>query len=224
MACEEKGTTPSIVIRNLMKSYCGLCLVLFIVSLSFARDMKDSTYSTEQILSYFYSKTFFGIKALFPDIKSSVGVRQALWQTGAQDSTDYIYADHSNTRLEAKVEIPILDVSYLKDRSKDKDELRAFVMKSLSKILAAQKSVQVLETRSSSLKTRLEYLRNQVSLKLVNKADLFPVEDQFYSVQAQLYDSQSTLEQRIIDLAVIAGNDWLEAYRMIVKWDSKLFD
>jgi len=224
MACEEKGTTPSIVIRNLMKSYCGLCLVLFIFSLSFARDMKDSTYSTEQILSYFYSKTFFGIKALFPDIKSSVGVRQALWQTGAQDSTDYIYADHSNTRLEAKVEIPILDVSYLKDRSKDKVELRAFVMKSLSKILAAQKSVQVLETRSSSLKTRLEYLRNQVSLKLVNKADLFPVEDQFYSVQAQLYDSQSTLEQRIIDLAVIAGNDWLEAYRMIVKWDSKLFD
>lgn len=224
MACEEKGATPSIIIRNLMKSYCGLCLVLAFFSVSFSRDLKDSTYTTDQILTYFYSKTFLGIKALMPDFKASVGARHSLWQTGAQDSTDYVYSDHSNTRLEAKVEIPILDVSYLKDRSKDKDELRAFVMKSLSKILAAQKSVNVLDTRSSGLKTRLEYLRNQVTLKLVNKADIFPVEDQFYMIQTQLYESQSILEQRIIDLAVIAGNDWLEAYKMIVKWDGKLFD
>lgn len=224
MACEEKGTTPSIVIRNLMKSYCGLCLVLVFVSFSFSRDSKDSTFSTDQILSYFYSKTFLGLKSIVPDLKASLGARHSLWQTGSQDSTDYIYADHSNTRLEAKVEIPILDVSYLKDRSKDKDELRAFVMKSLSKILAAQKSVNILDTRSGGLRTRLEYLRNQVTLKLVNKADIFPVEDEFYAVQSQLYDAQSTLEQRIIDLAVIAGNDWLEGYKMIVKWDGKLFD
>jgi hypothetical protein len=224
MACSEKGTTPSIVIRNLMKSYCGLCLVMFVVFQSFAFDSKDTTFSTEKILSYFYSKTFLGIKGLMPDLKASIGARHSLWQTGAQDSTDYIYADRSNTRLEAKIDIPILDVSYLKNRSKDKDELRAFVMKSLSKILAAQKSVNILETRSSGLRTRLEYLRNQVTLKLLNKSDIFPIEDEFYAILTQLYESQSTLEQRIIDLAVIAGNDWLEAYKMIVKWDGKLFD
>jgi hypothetical protein len=224
MACEEKGSTPSIVIRNLMKSYCGLCLVLVFVSLSFSRDSKDSTYSTEQILSYFYSKAFLGIKAIVPDIKASVGARQSLWQTGSQDSTDYVYADRANTRLEARIDIPLLDVSYLKDRSKDKDELRAFVMKSLSKILAAQKAVNILETRSSSLKTRLDYLRGQVAIKIINKSELFAVEDQFYSVQTQLYESQSTFEQRVIDLAVIAGTDWLDAYNMVVKWDAKLFD
>lgn len=224
MVCEEKGSTPSIVIRNLMKSYLGLCFVLLFVSFPFARSNNDSTYSTDQIITYFYSKTFFGIKAVFPDIKASVGARQSLWQSGAQDSTDFLYTDRSNTRLEAKIEIPILDVSYLKDRSKDKNELRAFVMKSLSKILAAQKSVKILEIRSSSLNTRLDYLRNQITLKLINKADIFPVENEFYSIQSQLYESQSTLEQRIIELAVISGNDWLEAYKMIIKWDTKLFD
>jgi len=223
MICNEKGTTPSIVIRNFMKSYCGLCFVLLFISFPFARETKDSTYSTDQIISYFYSKTFFGIKAI-PDLKASVGARHSLWQSGSQDSSDFLYTDHSNTRLEAKIEIPILDVSYLKDRSKDKNELRAFVMKSLSKILAAQKSVKILEIRSNSLNTRLDYLRNQVSLKLVNKSDMFPVENEFYAIQTQLYESQSTLEQRIIELAVIAGNDWLEAYKMIIKWDTKLFD
>jgi hypothetical protein len=222
MACGEKGATPSIIIRNLMKSYCGLCLILFVFSTSIFAS-QDTTYSTEQILSYFYSKTFSGIKAIIPDMKASIGARHSLWQTGALDSTDYIYADRSNTRLEARVEIPILDISYLKDRSKDKNELRAIVMKSLSKILAAQKTVNILETRSSALKLRLEYQRNQVALKLINKSDMFSLEDAFYTVQSQLYESQSTLEQRIIDLAVIAGNDWLEVYKMIVKWDTKLF-
>jgi hypothetical protein len=224
MACESKGATPSIVIRNLIKSYLGLCFVLLFVSFPFARSSNDSTYSTDQIITYFYSKTFFGIKAIVPDLKASVGARHSLWQSGSQDSSDFFYTDHSNTRLEAKIEIPILDVSYLKDRSKDKNELRAFVMKSLSKILAAQKSVKILEIRSSSLNTRLDYLRNQITLKLLNKADIFPVENEFYSIQSQLYESQSTLEQRIIELAVISGNDWLEAYKMIIKWDTKLFD
>jgi hypothetical protein len=220
--CHEKGATPSLVMRNLMKSYCGLCLILALFSISFARGSGDSSYTTEQILSYFYSKTF-GLKSLVPDLKSSVALRHSLWQTGSYDSTDYIYADRSTTRLEARVEMPILDVSYLKDRSKDKDELRAFVMKSLSKILAAQKSVNVLESRLSAINRRLEYLRTQATLKLVNKSDIFPVEDEFYNVQTQLNEAQSTLEQRIIDLAVIAGNDWLDAYNIIVKWDGKLF-
>lgn len=223
MVCEGKGATPSIVIRNLMKSYCGLCLVLLFISNSFSRVPLDSAYSTEQILSYFYSKTFHG-KAVIPDIKASFGARHSLWQTGAQDSTDYVYADRSTTRLEAKVDIPILDMSYLKDRSKYKNELRAFVMKSLSKILAAQKAVDILETRSSALKSRLDYQRNQVALKLINKSDLFSIEDQFYTVQTQHCESQSILEQRIIDLAVIAGDDWLAAYKMILRWDSKLFN
>lgn len=223
MACEEKGATPSIVIRNLMKAYCGLCLVLVVFSNSYSLNTSDSTYSTEQILSYFYSKSF-SVKSVLPDIRASIGARHSLWQTGSLDSTDYVYADRSNTRLEARIEIPVLDISYLRDRSKDKNELRAFVMKSLSKILAAQKAVNVLETRSGSLKSRLEYQRNQVALKLINKSDLFSIEDAFYNVQSQLYESQSVLEQRIIDLAVIAGNDWLECYKMIVRWDTKLFD
>lgn len=223
-ACHEKGATPSLVMRNLMKSYCGLCLLLMIFTFSVtAGTQKKITYTTEQILDYFYSKTF-DIKSHVPNIRSSLGMRHSLWQTGDKDSTDYVYADHSNTRLEARIEIPILDIGYLRDHSKEKVEFRAFVMKSLSRILAAQKSVAILEKRSGLIKTRLRYLKNQANLKLVNKSDMFPVEDNLFAVQSQLFEAQSTLEQRIIDLSVIAGNSWLEAYRMIIKWDGELFD
>lgn len=223
-ACRDKGATPSIVLRNLMKSYCGLCLILVFCGFHiFAATTKDSVYTTDQLLSYFYGKSF-GLPSVIPDLKSSVAVRHSLWQSGSQDSTDYVYADHSNTRLEAKVEIPILDLKYLKDRSKDKIEFRAFFMKSLSKILAAQKNVDGLASRAGTVRVRLDYLKTQMSLKLANKSEIFPIEDELYAIQAQQNEAQSVLEQRIIDLAVVAGNEWYEAYHMILKWDGRLFN
>jgi hypothetical protein len=221
-ACSDNGATPSLVIRNFMKNYCGLCLLLALITSATAGEISHQTFSADQLLSYFYVKSF-NLATAVPPIKTSLAIRHSLWQTGEQDSAEYVYHDLSNTRLEARLDIPILDLAYLRDRSKDKDELRAFVMKSLSKILAAQKSVSILSSRAFALSARIDYLKNQVNLKLVNKSELFPVEDQLYSVQSQLYDAQSTLEQRIIDLAVIAGNDWQYAYTMVIKWDGKLF-
>ena len=222
--CRDNGQTPSIVLRNLLKSYCNLVLILFLAgSVMAGQSPKPDTtkVTTTQLIDYFTSKAF-GAKSILPNLKASAAVRHAFWQTGDQDSTDYAYTDRSNTRLEARLDIPILDISYLRDRSKDKIELRAHVMKSLTKILAAQQTTNLLQVRLNTIRSRLDYLRNQVNIKLINKSDLFPVEDQFYNVQAQLFEGQSTLDQRIIDLAVIAGNDWPDAYRMIARWDGVL--
>lgn len=218
--CRDKNMTPSIVIRNLMKSFCGLCLILALTL--HAAETPSKSYSTDDIFSYLCSKAY-GITSTVPDFKLTASARQSLWNTGQRDSTDYIYLDRSTTRLEARLDVPILDLGYLRDRSRDKVELRSHVMKSLSKILAAQKTVKVLEERASALRTRVSYTQNQVNLKLANKNDLFPIEDQFYSVQTQLFEAQSTLDQRIVELASVAGGDWKEAFTMIQKWDGNLF-
>jgi hypothetical protein len=216
----EKNMTPSLVIRSLMKSFCGLCLLLAFTLQ--AAETPSKTYSTPDLISYFEGKVF-SATTLLPGFKTTASVRHSLWETGGRDSTDYIYADHSNTRLEARIDIPLLDLSYLRDRTRDKNELRSMVMKSLTRILAAQKTVAVQTERLNGLSARLSYTRTQVTLKLANKSDLFPLEDQFYNLQAQLFESQATLDQRIIELASIAGDDWKEGYTMITKWDGKLF-
>ena len=218
--CRDKNMTPSLVIRNLMKSFCGLCL-LFVFTIQ-AAETSSKTYSTEDIFSFLCSKAY-GITSNVPDFKLTASARQSLWNNGQRDSTDYIYLDRSTTRLEARLDIPILDLGYLRDRSRDKVELRSHVMKSLSKILAAQKTTKVLEERASALRARVTYTQNQVNLKLANKNDLFPLEDQYYNVQTQLFESQSTLDQRIVELATVAGADWKEAFTMIQKWDGNLF-
>jgi hypothetical protein len=184
---------------------------------------KDSLFTTAQIMGYLQDKAF-GITKSIPNIKGTVGARHALWQTGASDPiNDFVYSDYSNTRLEAKIEIPIFDLSYLRSRDKEKLEHRAFVLKSLSKILAAQKAVLVTETRLSTVRQRREYINNQVNIKLANRSDLFAIEDNIFTLQTQLFEAQSTLEQRVIELAMLAENDWPEAYRMIIKWDGVLF-
>ena len=184
---------------------------------------KDSLYTTAQIMTYLQDKAF-GITKAIPNVRGTVGARHALWQAGATDPIDnFTYSDYSNTRLEAKIEIPIFDLSYLRNRDKEKLEHRAFVLKSLSKILAAQKAVLVTETRLSTVRQRRDYVNTQVNLKLANRSDLFTIEDNIFALQTQQFEAQSTLEQRVIELAMLAENDWPEAYRMIIKWDGVLF-
>jgi hypothetical protein len=172
------------------------------------------------------SKVFAGgLAASIPNVKGVVGARHSLWQSGTNDSiADFVYSDFSNTRLEAKIEIPIFDLSYLRNRDREKHEHRAFVMKGLSRILAAQKAVALIEGRIGTVRERRKYTETQINLKLANRTDLFAVENEIYSQQAQLYEAQSTLEQRIIELAMLADKDWYEAYTMIIKWDGVLFE
>jgi len=208
------------------QTYCVLSIAILLLSPAAsypASQQQDKPVTTDQIVSFLFSKAF-GFKTVLSDAKTSFSARQALWQQGDEDSTDYIYRDRSNTRLEVRLDVPIFDLSYYRDRSKEKRECQAFIMKSLSKILAAQKSVNTLEARVSVLNSRHKYLHGQVKLSLANKTALFTVEDQLLSTQSQLYEAQSTLEQRIIDLAILAGNHWEEAYDMIIKWDGKLFE
>jgi len=208
------------------RTHCVFCVVvcLFAATGAAAAPKPDSSYTTAQILSYLQDKAFGGFAKRVPGARGTVGARHTLWQAGAADSIDnFTYTDHSNTRLEARIEIPIFDLGYLKNRDREKLEHKAYVMKSLSKILAAQKAVKITEARIATVSQRREYVNTQVNLKLANRSDLFGVEDNLFSLQSQLYEAQSTLEQRAIELAVIAENDWLEAYRMIIKWDGVLF-
>jgi len=226
--CHDQEKTPSLVLRNLMETFCGFCLVLCILSPCAALAKTDSTgntvYTTEQIMSYLQNKTFGGLAKNVPAARGTVGARHALWQTGATDPiNDFVYSDYSNTRLEAKIEIPIFDLSYLNNRDKEKSEHRAFVLKSLSKILAAHKAVGVTEARITTVRKRHEYVSKQIELKLANKSDLFAIEDNLYSLQAQLSNELSDYEQQVVDLATLAKNDWQEAYQMIIKWDGVLF-
>jgi len=98
------------------------------------------------------------------------------------------------------------------------------VMKHLSLILAAQKHVMVIENSISANRKRRTEIEKQIEAKVAYRTDLAPIEDKSYTLQSQLYETQSTLEQRVIELAVLAEEDWLEAYRMIIKWDGKLFE
>jgi len=243
--CRDKGTQPSAILRNLIKQYCGLCLTLFVPAVlsvlflsptltSAQTDSKGvtrnaptgtaTTYTTDQIMKYLQEKSFSGLSKNIPNARGTIGARHALWQAGASDNfDDFTYTGHSNTRLEARIEIPIFDLSYLRNKDKEKLEHRAFVMKSLSRILAAQKSVNIIETRITTVRQRREYMNTQVNLKLANRSDLFGIEDNLFSLQSQLFESQSTLEQRVIELAMLAESDWLEAYNMIIKWDGILF-
>jgi hypothetical protein len=218
--------TREVGIMNRAKSFCGLCCILyfFTAGSAAATPKPDSTYTTAQILSYLQGKVFTALSTV-PNVKGSVGARHSIWQTGTTDSiTDFVYSDFSNTRLEAKIEIPIFDLSYLRNKNNEKLEHRAFVMKSLSQILAAQKSVTGIESRIATLRARHKYTTEQINLKLANRTDLFNYENEIFAQQTLLYEAQSTLEQRIIDLAILAGRDWLEAYAMIIKWDGVLFD
>jgi hypothetical protein len=210
---------------NRLKSFGGLCAILYLfIAGNAAATPKDSTYTTAQILSYLQSKVFGALSAV-PNVKGSVGARHSIWQTGAADSiTDFVYSDYSNTRLEAKIEIPIFDLSYLRNKDREKIEHRATVMKGLSRILAAQKTVTNTENRISTIRARYKYTSEQVTLKLANRTDLFNYENEIFAQQTLLYEAQTTLEQRIIDLAMLAGKDWIEAYQMIIKWDGILFD
>jgi len=236
--CRDKGMNTSAVMRNLIKQFCGLSLVLFVLFVpavlsvlflspapTHAQTKPDTTtYTTDQIMKYLQDKSFSGLSKNVPNARGTIGARHALWQAGSSDNIeDFTYTGHSNTRLEARIEIPIFDLSYLRNKDKEKLEHRAFVMKSLSRILAAQKSVNIIETRIATVRQRREYMNTQVNLKLANRSDLFGIEDNLFSLQSQLFESQSTLEQRIIELAMLAESDWLEAYKMIIKWDGILF-
>jgi hypothetical protein len=227
--CQDQDRKPSLVLRNFMKSFCGLCLILAVLLLSptaatAQAQQKDTSYTTDQIMAYLQSKAFGGLGKNVPGAKGTIGARHALWQTGASDPiNDFVYSDYSNTRLEAKIEIPIFDLSYLRNKDREKLEHRAFVMKALSKILAAQKAVKVTENQIFTMNQRRDYINNQVNLRIANRSDIFPIEDKLFSLQSQLFEAQSTLEQRVIELAILAENDWQEAYRMIIKWDGILF-
>lgn len=221
--CEDDGKSVSKVLRNMVKAYLGLCLVLFLSSSAFSAGRDTSTtYSTEDIVSFIFSKAF-GFSSIVPDAKTTFSARHSLWEMSDRDSSRAVYLEDPSTRLELRLDIPILDISHYKDRSRQKRESHAFILKSLSRILAAQKTVNTLRNRISVLNSRLDYLKNQVKLSLANKTDLFSIEDQVLAAQSQLYDAQSSLEQRIINLAIVAGNHWQEAYTMIIKWDGKLF-
>jgi hypothetical protein len=221
--CEDDGKSVSKVIRNMVKAYLGLCLVLFLSASAYpAGKDTSSTYSTEDIVSFLFSKAF-GFTSIVPDAKTTFSARHSLWEMSERDSSGTVYLQDPSTRLELRLDIPILDISHYKDRSRQKRESHAFILKSLSRILAAQKTVNTLQNRIGVLNSRLSYLKNQVKLSLANKTDLFSIEDQILAAQSQLFDAQSSLEQRIIDLAIVAGNHWQEAYTMIIKWDGKLF-
>lgn len=223
ITCEKNNANPSKVLRNFMRAYCGHFILFLIVAASAcsAAQPSDTSYSTDQILSYFFTKTF-DLQSNIPDFKSSIGARHTLWQTGSPDNSTSP-TDLANTRLEAKIEIPIFDYSYMRGRDKEKIALRASVMKLLSSILSAQKIVNLLEVRCGAARNRIEYTKTQTQLKLANKTDVFPMEDAFYNSESQLYEAQSQLEQRIIDLALLAGEEWQTAYGLIIKWDGKLF-
>jgi hypothetical protein len=227
--CKAQGKTKSKVLQNLIEDYCGLCLFFALTAAAMLSPVlaqpKDSSFTTEQILAYLQSKAFGGLTSHIPNIRGTANARQTIWQTGASDPIDdFVYADYSNTRLEAKIEIPIFDLSYLRNRDKEKLEHRTFVMKALSKILAAQKAVSLLETRIGTVRQRRDYMNTQVNLKLANRSDLFAIEDNLFSLQSQLFEAQSTLEQRVLELATLAENDWQKAYWMIIKWDGVLID
>jgi hypothetical protein len=186
---------------------------------------KDSVFTSEQILSYLYKKSFGGVENLVPNVRGTVGAKQSLWQQDkAPASANYVYAEPWKTRLEANIEIEVFNFSYSRNRDKEKNEFRAYVMKHLSQILAAQKLVMVLENSIGTNRKRRGELEKQIEAKIAYRADLAPLEDRMYSLQSQLYEAQSTLEQRVIELAMQAEEDWIEAYRMIIKWDGKLFD
>jgi hypothetical protein len=185
---------------------------------------KDSVYTSEQILNYLYKKSFGGVENLVPNVRGTVGAKQSLWQQDKAPAANYVYAEPWKTRLEANIEIEVFNFSYSRNRDKEKNEFRAFVMKHLSQILAAQKHVMVLENSIGANRKRRGELEKQIEAKIAYRADLAPLEDRMYSLQSQLYEAQSTLEQRAIELAMLAEEDWLEAYRMIIKWDGKLFD
>ena len=221
--CDDDGKSVSKVLRNMVKAYLGLCLVLFLSSVAFPVVSDSSrTYSTKDIVSFLFSKAF-GFTSIVPDAKTTFSARHSLWEMNDRDSSGAVYLQDPNTRLELRLDVPIFDISHYKDRSRQKRESQAFILKSLSRILAAQKTVNTLENRISVLNARLSYLKNQVKLSLANKTDLFSIEDQLLAAQSQMFDAQSSLEQRIIDLAIVAGNHWQEAYNMIIKWDGKLF-
>jgi len=186
---------------------------------------KDSSYTTEQVLTYLQKKAFDGVENLVPNVRGTVGAKQSLWQDKTPTGTgNYVYAEPWKTRLEANIEIEVFNFSYSRNRNKEKIDFRGFVMKHLSQILAAQKHVMVLENSIAALRKRRTDIEKQIDAKLAYRTDLIPLEERLFSLQSQLYEAQSTLEQRVIELAMQAEEDWLEAYKMIIKWDGKLFE
>jgi hypothetical protein len=186
---------------------------------------KDSCYTSEQILTFLYKKSFSGMENIVPNVKGTIGAKQSLWQDKTPSvANNYVYAEPWKTRLEANIEIEVFNFNYSRHRDKEKNDFRAFVMKHLSQILAAQKHVMVIENSMSANRKRRNDLEKQIDAKIANRTELTPFEDKSYTLQSQLYEAQSTLEQRVIELAVLAEEDWLEAYRMIIKWDGKLFE
>jgi hypothetical protein len=201
------------------------CLLVALAAVFIHGQAKDSSYTSEQILTFLYKKSFGGIENIVPNVKGTVGARQSLWQDKTPAaSNNYVYAEPWKTRLEANIEIEVFNFGYSRNRDKEKNDFRAFVMKHLSQILAAQKHVMVIENSISANRKRRNDLEKQIDAKITNRTELIPFEDKAYSLQSQLYEAQSTLEQRVIELAMLAEEDWLEAYRMIIKWDGKLFD
>jgi hypothetical protein len=175
--CQEQGTYPSGILRNLIRQYCGLCLALILAILlspapaaAQTQERADTTkYTTEQVMTYLQNKAFGGFARNVPNVRGSIGARHALWQGGAQ------------------------------------------------------KVVNVLENQLAVVRARRDYMNTQVNLRLANRSDLFGIEDNMFSLQARLFEAQSVLEQRVIELSMLAENNWLEAYNMIIKWDGILF-
>jgi hypothetical protein len=201
------------------------CLLTVLAAVSIHGQTKDSSYTSEQILTFLYKKSYGGVENVVPNVKGTVGAKQSLWQDKTPSGTNnYVYAEPWKTRLEANIEIEVFNFSYSRHRNKEKNDFRAFVMKHLSQILAAQKHVMVIENSISANRKRRNDLEKQIDAKIANRTELIPFEDKAYTLQSQLYEAQSTLEQRVIELAMQAEEDWLEAYRMIIKWDGKLFD
>ena len=77
--CEDDGKSVSKVLRNMVKAYLGLCLVLFLSSSAYPASIDTSTtYSTEDIVSFLFSKAF-GFSSIVPDAKTTFSARNSLW-------------------------------------------------------------------------------------------------------------------------------------------------
>lgn len=214
-ACEERGMNMSKVVTSMIKTWVGLSLLVFSI---YAAEQPKS-YSSADISSYVLKHAGYGVSSLLPRVNSSLSGRQSVFAKGTDIDS---FPPLSNSRLDLRVDIPL--TPYYADRAKARSELQAFIYKHLSSILAASQTVSLLDSQVKLLQTRLSYMENQVKLQLTNKTELFALEDALLKTKATLFEAQSALDQRIIELAMLCGSDWREAFQMVKQWDCRLFN
>lgn len=215
-SCNEKGMNMSKVITSMIKTWLGISVLVFTL---FAVENSKS-YTSADLCTYVLKHAGYGVTSYVPPINTSLSGRQSFFTRGTD--LDSFPSGLSNSRLDLRVDIPI--TPYYSDRSKQKSELQAYIYKHLSSILAASQTLSALDNHVKLLQSRLSYTENQVKLSLANKSQLFTLEDELLKTKSSLYEAQSVLDQRIIELAMACGSDWQEAYQMIKKWDCKLFN